>query len=207
VSASARRAGLDPRAPLPVTPAQHYTMGGVATDVDGRSSLPGLYACGEVAGTGLHGANRLASNSLLEAMVLGARIARVLRSDDARTADLAAARRPHRPSIDGPLGVDDPAAVSALRTLLWTHAGPVRHADGLRAGLSALAALAPRLERGPDGRTAALVAEVVLRAALVRTESRGAHHRSDHPRPDPAQAAPTFVRHEPHAGIVREATS
>ena len=209
VTASVRAAGLDPYAPLPVTPAQHYTMGGIATDIDGRSSLPGLYACGEVAGTGLHGANRLASNSLLEAMVLGARVAHAIAADDARTADLAAARRPHRPTVDHHLGTDDPEAIAVVRELLWTHAGPLRDARGLRDGLDALAELDHRLDAGPDGRTAALIAGEVLHAALTRTESRGAHHRTDHPHLDPAQASPTWVQHPgpPDRHAAREATS
>jgi L-aspartate oxidase len=197
VTASARRAGLDPHAPLPVTPAQHYTMGGIATDIDGRTSLPGLYACGEVAGTGLHGANRLASNSLLEAMVLGARVAAAIRSDDARTADLTAARRPHRPVTDEPTGDDDAEALAALRRLLWTRAGPERDDGGLRTGLHELASLGPRLRQGPDGRNAALIAEVVLEAALARTESRGAHHRTDHPHADPSRSTPTWIQRTP----------
>ena len=79
IHATAMRAGIDPRtAPIPVTPAAHYTIGGIATDVDGRTSLPGLLACGEAAATGLHGANRLASNSLVEGLVFGARVGRAL---------------------------------------------------------------------------------------------------------------------------------
>lgn len=203
VAAAARRAGLDVAAPLPVTPAQHYTMGGVATDVDGRTSLPGLYACGEVAGTGLHGANRLASNSLLEALVLGVRVATAIRGDDDHTADLAAARRPHRPGRAehhlraAPAGMADPTAMEALRRLLWTRAGPERDGVGLRAGLDELHELSERLQRSDAGRDAALIADVVLRAALARTESRGAHHRTDHPEPDAAWARPTWVEHRP----------
>jgi L-aspartate oxidase len=193
VVALARAAGLDPLAPLPVTPAQHYAMGGVATDLDGRTSLPGLYACGEVAATGLHGANRLASNSLLEAMVLARRVAIAARHDDAQLAALDAARAPRR--------VDDvtlphrpaPDAVRLLRTLMWDHAGPVRDAEGLTTALAALARLAPALVGDPDGRSLATVAEVVLRTALARTESRGAHHRRDHPDSDPAQAHSTLL--------------
>ena len=202
VAAAARRAGFDPAAPLPVTPAQHYTMGGVATDIDGRTSLPGLYACGEVAATGLHGANRLASNSLLEAMVLGARVATTIRDDDARTADLTAARRPHHPGrpMDGrPTASTDPDAITALRRLLWRHAGPERHGASLQAGLEELTELAPRLQRGDDGRNAALIAEVVLQTALARTESRGAHHRTDHPYLDPTRACSTWVQRDPEA--------
>lgn len=189
----ARAADLDPRAPLPVTPAQHYAMGGIATDLDGRTGLPGLFACGEVASTGLHGANRLASNSLLEAMVVARRVAAVLGADDDVIPDLGHARTPRRLADLAPPTRDDPAAVAALRTLMWEHAGPIRDAEGLRTGLECLGALLPRLAGGADGRNLAVLAEVVLRSALARTESRGAHHRRDHPASDPAQARSTLV--------------
>jgi L-aspartate oxidase len=189
----ARAAGLDPQQPLPVTPAQHYAMGGIATDLEGRTSLPGLFACGEVASTRLHGANRLASNSLLEAMVLARRIAAELRAGPPVLVDLRAARAPRRPAdLTLPLA-DDPPAIAALRTLVWEQAGPIRDADGLHTGLEQLTGLLPHLVGGADGRNLAVVAEVVLRAALARTESRGAHHRRDHPAPDPAQARSTLV--------------
>jgi L-aspartate oxidase len=189
----ARAAGLDPFTPLPVTPAQHYAMGGIATDLDGRTSLPGLFACGEVASTGLHGANRLASNSLLEAMVVARRVAAVLRSDGPVVADLGHARAPRRlADLALPAG-DDAAAVTELRQLLWDHAGPIRDGEGLQTGLERLGGLLPRLVTGADGRNLAVLAEVVFRAALARTESRGAHHRRDHPATDPAQARSTLL--------------
>jgi len=189
----ARAAGLDPLAPLPVTPAQHYAMGGIATDLDGRTSLPGLFACGEVASTGLHGANRLASNSLLEAMVVARRVAAVLGADTRVVADLSHARTPRRWADLTLPAADDPTAVAALRTLMWEHAGPIRDAEGLQQGLERLFGLLPRLRHGADGRNLAVLAEVVLRTALARTESRGAHHRRDHPQIDPAQARSTIV--------------
>lgn len=189
----ARAAGLDPFAPLPVTPAQHYAMGGIATDLDGRSCLPGLFACGEVASTGLHGANRLASNSLLEAMVLARRVAATVSQGAPVVADLTHARTPRRVADLHVPGADDPAAVTALRALMWEHAGPVRDAEGLAIGLERLRGLLPHLTTGGDGRNLAVLAETVLRAALARTESRGAHHRSDHPSADPAQARSTVI--------------
>lgn len=189
----ARAAGLDPFEPLPVTPAQHYAMGGIATDLDGRTCLPGLFACGEVASTGLHGANRLASNSLLEAMVVARRVAAVLSGDTPVVADLGHARTPRRlADLTLPAG-DDAAAVTELRGLMWDHAGPIRDDEGLRTGLERFGGLLPRLVTGADGRNLAVLAEVVLRAALARTESRGAHHRSDHPAADPAQARSTLL--------------
>ena len=188
-----RAAGLDPFAPLPVTPAQHYAMGGVATDLDGRTSLPGLFACGEVASTGLHGANRLASNSLLEAMVVARRGAAVIAGDTPAVADLGHARTPRRLADLTLPGDDDPSAVAELRRVMWEHAGPIRDDEGLRAGLEQLGGLLPCLVPGADGRNLAVLAEVVLRAALARTESRGAHHRRDHPVVDPAQARSTLL--------------
>ena len=189
----ARAAGLDPFAPLPVTPAQHYAMGGIATDLEGRSCLPGLFACGEVASTGLHGANRLASNSLLEAMVVARRVAATITAATPVIADLSHARAPRRAADLEIPGADDPAAVAALRALMSEHAGPVRDAEGLTVGLQRLLGLLPHLTTGGDGRNLAVLAETVLRAALARTESRGAHHRRDHPATDPDQASSTMI--------------
>ncbi len=201
VARLARAAGFDPLAPLPVTPAQHYSMGGVATDLDGQTSLPGLFACGEVASTGLHGANRLASNSLLEAMVVARRVAQVLRRDTSVLSDLDHARAPRRPADVALPAADHPGAIAALRTLMWRGAGPVRDEEGLRNGLAELDSLLPQLAAGADGRNLAVVAEVVLRAALARTESRGAHHRRDHPLSDPAQARSTVIEAGPLAQL------
>lgn len=166
VAGLCRRAGIDPvRDPIPVTPAAHYHMGGIAVDRHGRSSLKGLWACGEVAGTGLHGANRLASNSLLEALVYGERAARDILG---RAADRAAigmpptAPRPHQPTNP------------RLRRLMSDQVGVVRDAAGLDAALTVLAALPPDDDD-------ALVARLIAHAARVRRESRGAHCRADHP--------------------------
>jgi len=160
--AAIRALGVDPaREPVPVSPAAHYTMGGIKTDLDGRTSVPGLFAAGECACTGVHGANRLASNSLLECLVFGGR------------AGVAAAAEPATPV---PTRAPVPAAsvVEAARTdvreTLWRCAGVVRSAEGLA-----------ELERSPH-----LVARLIGRAAAARTESRGSHYRSDHPAEDPA---------------------
>jgi len=189
----ARAAGLDPHEPLPVTPAQHYTMGGIATDLEGRTSLPGLFACGEVASTGLHGANRLASNSLLEAMVLARRLAAVIAGEERPVAALDHARTPRRADDVTSPCPDDPQAIAELRQAMWDHAGPVRDAPGLARGLDRLTALAPRMATGADGRDLAAIAEVVLRSAAARRESRGAHHRRDHPALDPDRARSTVI--------------
>jgi L-aspartate oxidase len=162
-------AGIDPRVqPIPVAPAAHYHMGGVWTDADGRTSLAGLFAAGECASTGVHGANRLASNSLLEAAVFGARAGRAAALEaDPMTPALPASVSPELPH----------AALQTLRQAMSRHAGVVRD----RAGLLHLLALIAELE-AEHGRALALVAaKLVAAAALVRTESRGGHYRADFP--------------------------
>ncbi len=188
----ATMAGIDPRTdPLPVSPAQHYHMGGIVADSHGRTSLPGLYVVGEAASTGLHGANRLASNSLLEGLVIGVRTARALGSAPAAPID------PGRCTI--PAGArdvaleDDVDAISRLRTAMWEHAGVVRDDAGMRKALGIAADLREPLGHGVVGRNLVAVATIILEAALARRESRGAHWRSDHPAPDPRGAAHTIV--------------
>ncbi len=162
-------AGLDPaRDLLPVRPAAHYHMGGVAVDTDGQSTVPGLYAAGEVASTGLHGANRLASNSLLEAVVCGRRIGRRLRTDSTRRPVRAA----HSSWAGGRPFSPDPA-LAEVRRITTAAAGVLRTGEGLRAALDDLA---------PHRDTeAGLVAWLLVWSALQRTESRGGHTRLDHP--------------------------
>jgi L-aspartate oxidase len=163
VAALCASAGLDPaRQPIPVRPAAHYHMGGVKVDAHGASTVPGLYACGEVSSTGLHGANRLASNSLLEGLAYARFIAEGLDTPPpGRLVPEVGSRR---------VGFD----VAAIRSLMESHVGVVREAQGLA---EAVAALAPRAAACD----AALVASLVARAALAREESRGAHWRSDFP--------------------------
>lgn len=213
VFAHAQAAGLDPRVdPLPVTPAQHYHMGGIATDDAGHTSLPGLFACGEVAATGLHGANRLASNSLLEGLVLGARVAAAiavtvpsLRPLSVGELEVADVPQPglHDPRTGGPgtggPGTDHLAAIEALRSTMWRAGGLVRTGDGLRSALRAVEELRPVLASGPTGRNLEVVATLVLEAALSRRESRGGHWRADHPGPRSGRraAASTFVTPRP----------
>ncbi len=178
--AIAAAAGFDAtRQPLPVAAAAHFHMGGIATGADGATSLPGLWACGEVASTGLHGGNRLASNSLLEGLVFGERIARALR---------AAPRPARRPAPKGALEAPrrarlpaaDPARVQALRRLVGESLGPLRHGPDMTAALERLAAW--RCDSRAEEDVAA-VARLMLAAALARRESRGAHYRSDYPLP------------------------
>lgn len=169
VLASCLAAGIDPRAqPIPVTPAAHFHMGGVATDIDGATSLPGLYAVGEVACNGVHGGNRLASNSLLEALVFGRRLGRCL----------AAASLPKRP-IGPPRWYArspqaSPADLAHLRQWLWQGLGPVRNAAGLQLAVERIHAQ-PTLLRSWQGR----LALALLDAALRQRSNRGAHFRTD----------------------------
>lgn len=173
--------GLDPAAtPVPITPAAHYHMGGIAVDHDGRSSVPGLFAGGEAACTGAHGANRLASNSLLEALVFGERVARAAGS----SAGSLTTTRPSAPVVGRALrGVDrrllvapDPAAVGRVRDLLTIHVGVLRSGSGLRAALDELDG---GLAEPGRGGTVAAVARMVAVAALAHRERRGAHWRND----------------------------
>ncbi len=188
--------GIDPsRDEIPVTPAAHFMIGGVATDLEGRTSVRGLYACGEVASTGVHGANRLASNSLLEGVVFGERVARRLAhpADGAPKPPGTVVEFPWRPGA-GPQG--DMAVFEEVRDLLWNDVGIVRSASGLESALETLEGLGHNVEPArPDDladpiANAVLTAALVARAALTRTESRGAHYRIDHPR-----ARPAWLRH------------
>jgi L-aspartate oxidase len=192
----AQQAGLDPRVDLmPVSPAEHYHMGGIATDDDGRSSLAGLYACGEAASTGLHGANRLASNSLLEGLVFGARVAERMRTDTACwTAPTTVAVPDTALHLD--LENDGEADIERLRRTMWEDVGLVRDADGLSRAATTIFELAPRLATHPVGRNLVEAARLVTDAAAARTESRGSHYRRDHPRPS-AAAAHTMLHPAP----------
>jgi L-aspartate oxidase len=169
-----RAAGLElSREPVPVRPAPHYFTGGVRTDTWGRTSVPGLLACGEVACTGVHGANRLASNSLAEALVFGDRAARA----DRGPRSTAPGRR--RPLAGAPPATGAP--IGDVRALADTLLGVERSGEGLRACLGHLAANG----HGRGDRSATLVAWLLAQAALQREESRGGHLRSDFPEHDP----------------------
>jgi L-aspartate oxidase len=169
VFAACTSAGIDPRFELiPVAPACHYHMGGVVTDAVGASSLQGLFAAGECASTGVHGANRLASNSLLEAAVFGARAGAAARDLPTLTSRVPTAAA--LPDLPGP-------ALAELRGLMTRHAGVVRDAGGLEQLVQAIGGMKTRHGEGPILAAAGLVAET----ALARRESRGAHYRSDFP--------------------------
>lgn len=169
VLATCREHGIDPvRHLIPVTPAAHFHMGGLAVDHDGRSSVPGLYAVGEVACNGVHGGNRLASNSLLEGLVFGHRLGRHLST----TSSTRPARGTHHCSERG--AAAQAGALAELRALLWLHLGLERDERGLGTAL--------RLLRADDGSRfgwQGRLAERLLHAALLRRESLGAHWRCD----------------------------
>jgi len=176
------RYGVDlGRQPAPVAPAAHYAMGGVRTDLDGRASLANLYAAGEVASTGVHGANRLASNSLLEGVVFGARAGRAMREESGAVPAASAAALPlHHPH-------DDPAHIRAVQQIAWEKCGVVRSGEGL--------CQAVRQLQSPE--TACAIRQVALliaRFALAREESRGAHYRTDFPEKREAFARHSIIR-------------
>ena len=194
VYAHCRAAGIDPVTELiPVAPAAHYHMGGIATDARARTSVAGLWAIGEVASTGLHGANRLASNSLLEAIVFGARAAADIGGldQDARRAPLVEIRRVAKaPRISA---AGRAATVARLRRTMTQHVGVERTASGLRQALATLRDIERNAGRDSVLANMALAARFVAGSALLREESRGAHARSDFPDPDPALAARAFL--------------
>jgi L-aspartate oxidase len=172
--ATLARAGYDPaNETIPVSPAAHYTVGGIVTDLDGRTTAPGLYAAGECACTGVHGGNRLASNSLLECLVFGRRAALAATTDPSLSA---------RPGDTPETRLEEPVTPE-LRRALWEDAGVIRSAEGLE-----------RLRGAP-----ALLPRLVAEGALARRESRGGHFRADYPTEDEAFAGHVVLRagHEP----------
>ncbi len=188
IDAATRARGLDwSRNPIPVNPAAHYWMGGVRTDTHGRTSIPGLYAVGEVACTGVHGANRLASNSLLESLTFAWRCAHLLLSTEAPYPALNSFDGILYELIPTPTSRPNPITRFELQTLLWTHAGIERNAEGLRAALETLTHSHVDGVTIQDLETTNLLAlaRVLVAAALAREESRGAHFRTDFPAPSP----------------------
>ena len=175
-----REHGLDPKErPLPITPAAHYFMGGVETDLRGRTSVPGLWACGEVSATGAHGANRLASNSLLEAVVFGSRAAVDIR-DSARPRPSVESGRWHH----GSWCCSPSPQRGRLRDLMWRHAGLSRCEGGLEEARVELSRMEDCVDFGdPELANLLIIGRHLVAAALTRRESRGSHFRSDYPEP------------------------
>jgi L-aspartate oxidase len=187
IAATCARHGIDiARDRIPVSPCAHYMMGGVKTDLWGRTSIPGLYAAGEVACTGVHGANRLASNSLLEGLVFGARSGRAMIQD-----------RPPAPPTRGDLsGIDRirsigpeevPSTVDEVRRVMWEDVGIVRTAEALKRASAAILDLERQLRPGMparaglEARNLLFAGRLIAESALRREESRGSHYREDFP--------------------------
>lgn len=211
VLAGARRAGVDlTTEPAPVEPTQHYMIGGVATDLWATTTLPGLWAVGEAAATGVHGANRMAGNSLAEACVFGHRAATAIGAWLARREGAGPARgEPTPPPL--PPGGDArtlAARLHSVREAMLAGAGPLRDAHSLATCDKTLAQVAHQRADAPTGTRAALeldaaltVGRLIVRSARLRRESRGAHVREDAPDPDPDWAGVRLrVRHDPAGG-------
>lgn len=184
--------GLDwAKEPIPVTPAAHYWMGGIRTDLWGRTSIPGLFAVGEVASTGVHGANRLASNSLLEGLVFGWRLNDVLGDDWPDTVGSEVEDDSVLPLAAADTLAEAPVDRAALQRLAWGSLGLVRDGDSLARANVALASLSTvesASVRDREDANLLLLARAVGAAAEHRIESRGAHYRSDYPHPSPTIA-------------------
>jgi L-aspartate oxidase len=180
---------------IPIRPAAHYAMGGVRTDLDGHTTLPGLYAAGEVAATGVHGANRLASNSLLEGLVFGARAGTAMRAEmRERTPKKEDRLRPvaSHPAVDAPTE----EVIAEIQDLMWQNAGIVRERAGLVRAIERLEQIRPRVahpqaRRAWEAQNLCEAGLLVTRSALAREESRGAHYRTDFP----AHNDLKFLRH------------
>jgi L-aspartate oxidase len=190
-------AGIDPRVQnIPVTPAAHYLMGGIAVDEWGRTSLPDLWACGETSATGVHGANRLASNSLLEALVYGSRVATDIANARPAKAARAGGRPVRRDNLRTPsTGTTTAQALSDLRNVMYSNVGLVRSEFGLREALARIGELeSATASQAGELRNLLVVGRLIAEAALARPESRGSHYRSDYPQADEAFAKRSFTR-------------
>jgi len=178
---------------IPIRPAAHYAMGGVRSDLDGRATISDLYVAGEVACTGVHGANRLASNSLLEGLVFGARAGKIMRDD----------LRPHRKVANAPRAVSNgpvetvtEGIIQEIQELMWRDVGIVRTGASLKRAIEQLDKIRPRVahpktRRAHEAHNLWLVGSLVARSALARQESRGAHYRTDFPDHNDAK----FLKH------------
>ena len=180
---------------IPVRPAAHYAVGGVRADLEGRTSLSGLYAAGETAMTGLHGANRLPGNSLLEALVFGARAGKGMRQEIKRP-PMKSPRPRNAATSNGPVDAGLEELVAEIQNVMWNDVGIVRMGSKLKSAVQHLEKLSPRLDhprtrRAHEARHLHLTALLVARSALAREESRGAHYRMDFPTHNDAK----FLKH------------
>ncbi len=200
-----RKAHIDPtRQPIPIAPAAHYHMGGVRTDVDGRSDCPGLWAVGEVAATAIHGANRLASNSLLEALVFGARAAKALLGENTKpisTGPMSAGPLSHKLPADTFPAPANAECLWPLRQAMSAQCGLLRDGKGLRALQDRLRRLSTENAPNATGfENAAQAAFLIAHGAYLREESRGAHQREDFP--DTSTPQHILLKFDPDKGLV-----
>jgi L-aspartate oxidase len=231
IDRATRALGFDwAQQPLPITPAAHYSMGGIVTDLDGRTNVPGLWAVGEAARTGVHGANRLASNSLLEGAVFGLRVGRMLgepvsgpvaslRASEATTRAAGQPAESGQDRADNGVAVIDQAAAfdkptifdrAVLQQIMWERVGLLRDEAGLLAAsteLDRMIAPAARDRRSVEDRNLLDLARLTVAAALARTESRGAHSRSDIPETRPGLARPILSAARPSVTAAAPAAS
>ncbi|HYG98981.1 MAG TPA: L-aspartate oxidase [Terriglobales bacterium] len=186
---------------IPIRPAAHYAMGGVRTDLDGSTNLPGLYAAGEVACTGVHGANRLASNSLLEGLVFGARAAKAMSDLDNPKNRLSVSPEDKRSRVSPDPSSKAEESIRCIQQIMWRDVGIVRNAKGLKRAIEQLQEMKPMVDvvgcrRCCEARNIHETGLLIARSALAREESRGAHYRTDFPTHNDAK----FLRHSVVAG-------
>jgi L-aspartate oxidase len=179
---------------IPVRPAAHFSIGGVRTDVDGKTSVAGLYSAGEVAACGVHGANRLPSNSLLESLVYGARAGKAMCGELRGRATTE--QPPHTASVNAPADSGVEEIIAQIQNVMWSDVGIVRTRAGMQNAIKALESVAakvqnPRTRRAHEAANLNLAALAVARSALAREESRGAHYRVDYPGHDDKK----FLKH------------
>lgn len=179
---------------IPIRPAAHCSIGGVRTDLNGKTNVAGLYAAGEVALTGVHGANRLPSNSLLEALVFGARAGKAMRAETQPAS--RSTRQPKAAYSNGPVDTGVEELIGQIQDVMWNDVGIVRTRMGMQNAIKKLEEMAPKLaspktRRGHEASNLHLVASLVARSALAREESRGAHYRMDYPDHDDRK----FLKH------------